>query len=237
MPTWTVDAIATQIQCGLLSPNMAASSKQTSVQVSWCMIFAPSIDGIWCVICPLNTVPSPIADASHLMIHDFSSGGKNYGTRNTRYHMRPIASGVPRGDQRWVSSFVIRSPIHLTGGKFRRFLACNDDVTETSATRARSLHQNPPAHQSVLSTYKKGENPHCQCISLQPAIASLQPLLSQAVKMSSPTKQTPEGQGVSHAVNDSMVPGSVQERAPKGLEEALPESVRFSFLHIYCRKY
>lgn len=35
------------------------------------------------------------------------------------------------------------------------------------------------------------------------------------------------GQGKSHATGDSAVPGKVQEAAPSGLEEALPDKVRF----------
>ncbi|OTA96467.1 hypothetical protein M434DRAFT_392898 [Hypoxylon sp. CO27-5] len=31
--------------------------------------------------------------------------------------------------------------------------------------------------------------------------------------------------GKSHAIGESKVPGKVQEKAPKGLEEALPESI------------
>jgi hypothetical protein len=34
------------------------------------------------------------------------------------------------------------------------------------------------------------------------------------------------GQGKSHAQGDSAVPKSVQDAAPKGLEEALPDKVR-----------
>jgi hypothetical protein len=37
------------------------------------------------------------------------------------------------------------------------------------------------------------------------------------------------GQGKSHATGDSAVPGKVQEVAPKGLEEALPDKV-----HSHC---
>ncbi|KAJ4320716.1 hypothetical protein N0V94_003246 [Neodidymelliopsis sp. IMI 364377] len=33
------------------------------------------------------------------------------------------------------------------------------------------------------------------------------------------------GQGKSHAQGDSAVPGKIQEAAPSGLEEALPDSV------------
>jgi hypothetical protein len=35
------------------------------------------------------------------------------------------------------------------------------------------------------------------------------------------------GQGKSHAQGDSAVPGKIQEAAPSGLEEALPDSVRY----------
>jgi hypothetical protein len=34
------------------------------------------------------------------------------------------------------------------------------------------------------------------------------------------------GQGKSHATGDSAVPKTVQDKAPSGLEEALPDSVR-----------
>jgi hypothetical protein len=37
--------------------------------------------------------------------------------------------------------------------------------------------------------------------------------------------QNQQGQGVSHASGDSAVPQKIQEKAPKGLEEKLPESV------------
>jgi hypothetical protein len=37
--------------------------------------------------------------------------------------------------------------------------------------------------------------------------------------------QNQQGQGVSHATGDSSVPQKVQEKAPQGLEEKLPESV------------
>ena len=40
------------------------------------------------------------------------------------------------------------------------------------------------------------------------------------------------GQGKSHAQGESAVPGKIQEAAPSGLEEALPESV--SNLQITC---
>ncbi|EKG16832.1 hypothetical protein MPH_05935 [Macrophomina phaseolina MS6] len=33
------------------------------------------------------------------------------------------------------------------------------------------------------------------------------------------------GQGISHASDNSKVPGKVQEKAPQGLEESLPDSV------------
>jgi hypothetical protein len=35
------------------------------------------------------------------------------------------------------------------------------------------------------------------------------------------------GQGKSHAQGDSAVPGKIQEAAPSGLEEALPDSVSY----------
>jgi len=34
--------------------------------------------------------------------------------------------------------------------------------------------------------------------------------------------QNEHGQGTSHAVGDSKVPGSIQQKAPQGLEENLP---------------
>ncbi|KAH6869536.1 hypothetical protein B0T10DRAFT_568844 [Thelonectria olida] len=37
--------------------------------------------------------------------------------------------------------------------------------------------------------------------------------------------QNERGQGISHAAGDSKVPGKVQEEAPQGLEERLPDSV------------
>ncbi|KAK3081689.1 hypothetical protein LTS18_003871 [Coniosporium uncinatum] len=37
--------------------------------------------------------------------------------------------------------------------------------------------------------------------------------------------QNEHGQGASHASGDSKVPDKVQEKAPKGLEESLPDSV------------
>ena len=37
--------------------------------------------------------------------------------------------------------------------------------------------------------------------------------------------QNEHGQGVSHATGDSKVPGSVQQKAPQGLEESLPNKV------------
>ncbi|PQE20653.1 24-dehydrocholesterol reductase protein [Rutstroemia sp. NJR-2017a BBW] len=43
--------------------------------------------------------------------------------------------------------------------------------------------------------------------------------------MSSAALQNEHGQGVSHATDDSIVPGKVQEKAPEGLERSLPESV------------
>jgi len=47
--------------------------------------------------------------------------------------------------------------------------------------------------------------------------------------LTSPTNtnimQNEHGQGVSHASDDSKVPGKVQEKAPKDLEESLPDSV------------
>ncbi|KAF1941444.1 hypothetical protein EJ02DRAFT_404423 [Clathrospora elynae] len=43
-----------------------------------------------------------------------------------------------------------------------------------------------------------------------------------SIRMSSTNQH---GQGVSHASGDSVVPKKVQEAAPKGLEESLPESI------------
>ncbi|OCL12070.1 hypothetical protein AOQ84DRAFT_312819 [Glonium stellatum] len=37
--------------------------------------------------------------------------------------------------------------------------------------------------------------------------------------------QNESGQGVSHATGDSKVPGKVQEKAPQGLEESLPNKL------------
>ncbi|KAJ4296204.1 hypothetical protein N0V90_006249 [Kalmusia sp. IMI 367209] len=37
--------------------------------------------------------------------------------------------------------------------------------------------------------------------------------------------QNEQGQGISHAVGDSKVPSSVQQKAPQGLEESLPNKV------------
>jgi hypothetical protein len=48
---------------------------------------------------------------------------------------------------------------------------------------------------------------------------------STAIKM-----QNEHGQGKSHATGDSVVPNKVQEQAPKGLEEGLPNAVS-SFYH------
>lgn len=48
-----------------------------------------------------------------------------------------------------------------------------------------------------------------------------------AFRMSSTNQH---GQGASHATGDSAVPKKVQEVAPKGLEDALPEGVRSVYL-------
>ncbi|KAJ9648460.1 hypothetical protein H2201_000796 [Coniosporium apollinis] len=37
--------------------------------------------------------------------------------------------------------------------------------------------------------------------------------------------QNDAGQGMSHATGDSKVPDTIQDKAPKGLEESLPNSV------------
>jgi hypothetical protein len=42
--------------------------------------------------------------------------------------------------------------------------------------------------------------------------------------------QNDQGQGISHASGDSKVPDKVQQQAPKGLEESLPDSVRYPSL-------
>jgi hypothetical protein len=47
-------------------------------------------------------------------------------------------------------------------------------------------------------------------------------LISQSTRMLA----NEHGQGKSHAVGESAVPKSVQDAAPKGLEEALPDKVR-----------
>ncbi|KAM0425934.1 hypothetical protein ACHAPT_008873 [Fusarium lateritium] len=43
--------------------------------------------------------------------------------------------------------------------------------------------------------------------------------------MSGITQQNERGQGVSHASGESKVPEAVQQKAPQGLEENLPDSV------------
>jgi hypothetical protein len=48
--------------------------------------------------------------------------------------------------------------------------------------------------------------------------------ISQTTRMS----VNEHGQGKSHAVGESAVPKSVQDAAPKGLEEALPDKVKIS---------
>ncbi|KAL6163868.1 hypothetical protein ACJQWK_10390 [Exserohilum turcicum] len=51
-----------------------------------------------------------------------------------------------------------------------------------------------------------------------------------SIRMSSTNQH---GQGASHATGDSAVPHKVQEAAPKGLEESLPDGVCFPHLHLY----
>jgi hypothetical protein len=57
--------------------------------------------------------------------------------------------------------------------------------------------------------------------------------------ISSTLNQNEHGQGATHAsggAQNSKVPDVVQDKAPKGLEEALPDSVRpyvTPFLHVY----
>ncbi|KAM3086436.1 hypothetical protein ACMFMG_000571 [Clarireedia jacksonii] len=43
--------------------------------------------------------------------------------------------------------------------------------------------------------------------------------------MSTAAMQNEYGQGVSHATDNSKVPGKIQEKAPEGLERKLPEDV------------
>lgn len=50
-------------------------------------------------------------------------------------------------------------------------------------------------------------------------------IATSAIRMQS-TNENKRGQGVSHASGESHVPGKVQEAAPQGLEEALPDKVR-----------
>lgn len=42
--------------------------------------------------------------------------------------------------------------------------------------------------------------------------------------------QNNQGQGISHATGGSKVPDSVQQKAPKGVEEALPNKVCIPFI-------
>ena len=53
------------------------------------------------------------------------------------------------------------------------------------------------------------------------------PLFQQTRPITHSTKMSANeyGQGKSHATGDSAVPGKVQEVAPKGVEEALPDEV------------
>jgi hypothetical protein len=53
-------------------------------------------------------------------------------------------------------------------------------------------------------------------------------LITQSARMS----VNEHGQGKSHAVGQSSVPKSVQDAAPKGLEEALPDKVCCHLPHI-----
>jgi hypothetical protein len=43
--------------------------------------------------------------------------------------------------------------------------------------------------------------------------------------MSGTDPQNGRGQGISHATDESEVPQSVQNKAPRGLEEKLPDNV------------
>lgn len=47
---------------------------------------------------------------------------------------------------------------------------------------------------------------------------------------SSTISSNAQGQGTSHATGGSVVPGKVQEQAPKGLEESLPNSVNATLI-------
>jgi len=51
------------------------------------------------------------------------------------------------------------------------------------------------------------------------------PIFRNTIRMSSTNEY---GQGKSHATGDSAVPKTVQDKAPSGLEEALPDSVRLT---------
>lgn len=56
--------------------------------------------------------------------------------------------------------------------------------------------------------------------------------IAQSIRTAQPVRMwhTNElGQGRSHATGESKVPGSVQEAAPTGLENALPDQVRSFF--------
>lgn len=53
-----------------------------------------------------------------------------------------------------------------------------------------------------------------------------QPVQTRLITHSARMSVNEQGQGKSHAVGDSAVPKSVQNTAPKGLEEALPDKVR-----------
>ncbi|KAH6909773.1 hypothetical protein BKA70DRAFT_1385584 [Coprinopsis sp. MPI-PUGE-AT-0042] len=57
----------------------------------------------------------------------------------------------------------------------------------------------------------------------RPLIQRTLVLNQTSIRMSSSTNSY--GQGKSHATGDSFVPGKVQEVAPKGLEESLPEGI------------
>jgi hypothetical protein len=42
--------------------------------------------------------------------------------------------------------------------------------------------------------------------------------------------QNEQGQGVSHATGGSKVPDTIQQKAPQGLEESLPNKVRITYV-------
>lgn len=55
-----------------------------------------------------------------------------------------------------------------------------------------------------------------------------QPIQTRSITNSARMSVNEQGQGKSHAVGESAVPKSVQDAAPKGLEEALPDKVRYT---------